>query len=251
MVSALAALVMLAVSTASIFGGSLGLPGGDRNADLSFAVSLADDGQPRRILYASTDSGLVPGEARSGPGFWYRVLDGSGTTIDEIWLPPERVGDRQLAVVVDQIASGEVLRPGATLAGFGIGWIVVDGPESALDSALESQLDVVPLPFDSVARVYENPNVEPLAASDSGEVWVKDGAGWAGDAGPDRVALAINYTSGWEPAGGQVGWSTTVSASTGSASYAGHTVNLALGYASAVVLLGGLVLIGVGRRRSS
>jgi GT2 family glycosyltransferase len=251
MFSALAALVMLALSTASIFGGSLGLPGGDRNADLSFAVSLADDDQPRRILYASTDSGLVPGEARSGPGFWYRVLDGSGTTIDEIWLPPERAGDRQLAAVVDQIASGEVLRPGASLAEFGIGWIVVDGPESALDSALESQLDVVPLPFDSVARVYENPNAEPLAASDSGDVWVKDGAGWAGDAGPGRVALAINYTSGWEPAGGQVGWSTTVSASTGSASYAGHPVNLALGYASAVVLLGGLVLIGVGRRRSS
>lgn len=251
MASALAALVMLAVSTASTFGGSLGLPEGDRNADLSFAVTLADDGQPRRILYASTDPGLVPGEARSGPGFWYRVLDGSGTTIDEIWLPPERAGDRQLSALVDRIASGEILRPGANLAEFGIGWIVVDGPESQLDSALESQLDVVPLPFDSVARVYENPNAGPLAVSDSGEVWVKEGAGWAGDAGPGRVALAINYTSGWEPAGGQVDWYTTVSASSGNASYSGHTVNLALGYGSAVVLLGGLVLIAVGRRRSS
>lgn len=251
MISALAALVMLAVSTASVFGGSLGLPGGDRNDDLSFAATLADDGQPRRILYASTDAGLVPGEARAGPGFWYRVLDGSGTTIDEVWLPPERAGDRQLEALVDRIASGEVLRPGASLAEFAIGWIVVDGPVSPLDTALESQLDVAPLPFDSVARVFENPIAEPLAVSDSGDVWEKDGAGWAGDAGAGRVALAINYTSGWEPAGGQDGWSTTVSESTGTASYSGHTVNVALGYASAVVLLGGLVLIGVGRRRRS
>ncbi len=251
MISALAALVMLAVSTAAIFGGSLGLPGGDRNADLSFAGTLADDGQPRRLLYASTDASLVPGEARSGPGFWYRVLDGSGTTIDEIWLPPERAGDRQLSAVVDRIASGEVLRPGASLAEFGIGWIVVDGPESALDSALESQLDVVPLPFDSVARVYENPNAVPIALSDRGEVWATDGAGWTGDAGAGRVSLAINYTTGWEPAGGPVDWYTSVAASSGTASYSGHTVNLALGYASAVVLLGGLVLIVVGRRSRS
>ncbi|MGF1618279.1 MAG: hypothetical protein ACFCU2_10835 [Acidimicrobiia bacterium] len=251
LISVLAALVMLAVSTAAIFGGSLGLPGGDRNADLSFAETLADDGQPRRILYASTDAGLVPGEARSGPGFWYRVLDGSGTTIDEIWLPPERAGDRQLSAVVNRIASGEVLRPGASLAEFGIGWIVVDGPESALDSALESQLDVVPLPFDSVARVYENPNAVPIAVSDRGEVWATEGAGWIGDAGPGRVALAINYTTGWEPAGGQVGWYTSVSESSGIASYSGHTVNLTLGYASAVVLLAGLVLIGFARRGRS
>ena len=251
MVSALAALVMLAVATASIFGGTLGLPAGDRNADLSFAATLVDDGQPRRILYASTDAGLVPGEARSGPGFWYRVLDGSGTTIDEVWLPPERMGDRQLSALVDRIASGGVLQPGASLAEFGIGWIVIDGPESALDSALESQLDVVPLPFDSVARVYENPNAEPIALSDRGEVWKKDGLGWAGDAGSGRVDLAINYTSGWGPAGGQVGWYTTVAASSGTASYSGHPVNIALGYVSIFVLLGGLVLIGVGRRRRS
>ncbi len=251
MVSVLAAMAMLAVSTASIFGGSLGLPGGDRNADLSFAGTLADDGQPRRILYAATDAGLVPGEERPGPGFWYRVLDGSGTTIDEVWLTPERGGDRQLAAIVDRIASGEVIRPGASLAEFGIGWIVVDGPVSPLDSVLESQLDVVPLPFDSVARVYENSIAKPLAVSDGGDVWVKDGAGWAGEAGAGRVALAINYTSGWEPAGGQVSWFTTVSESTGTASYSGHTVNVALGYTSAVVFLGGLVLIGVGRRRGS
>ncbi|CAN5750682.1 hypothetical protein BH23ACT4_BH23ACT4_04290 [soil metagenome] len=251
MISVLAAFVMLAVSTASIFGGSLGLPEGDRNADLSFAETLVDDGQPRRILYASTDAGMVPGEPRSGPGFWYRVLDGSGTTIDEVWLPPERAGDRQLSAVVNRIASGEVLRPGASLAEFGIGWIVVDGPESPLDSALQSQLDVVPLPFDSVARVYENPNAGPIAVSDTGEVWAKVGTGWTGDVGTGRVALAINYTNGWEPAGGPVGWSSSVSASSGNASYSGHAVNLALGYGSAVMLISGLVMILIGRRSRS
>ncbi|MEX1037232.1 MAG: glycosyltransferase [Acidimicrobiia bacterium] len=250
-VSTLAALVMLVISTGATFGGALGLPDGDRNDDLSFASTLADDGQPRRILYASSDKTLVPGEERPGPGIWYRLLDGTGTTIDEVWLPPERAGDRRLSSVVDRIATGAVLRPGASLAEFGIGWIVVDGPTTSLDSVLESQLDVVPLPFDTVARVYENPAADPIAVSDTGEIWVRDGLGWSGDIGPGRVELAVNYTSGWEPAGGQVDWYTTVAASTGRASYAGHAVNIMMGYVSLGVLIAGIVLIAVGRRRSS
>jgi GT2 family glycosyltransferase len=251
MVATVSALAILIVSIGSISGGNLGLPDGDRNDDLSFASSLADDGQARRILYASSDRTLVPGESRKGPGFWYRVLDGTGTTIDEVWLPPERIGDRQLSNVIDRIATGGVLRPGASLSEFGIGWIVVDGPESSLDRVLMSQLDVVPLPFDAVARVYENPAATPIARADSGEAWGRDGLGFSGDIGPGQVSLAINHTSGWEPAGGQVAWYTTVASGTGSATYSGHVVNKWLGYGSIAVLVGGLLLMGFGRRRAS
>jgi GT2 family glycosyltransferase len=250
MVATLSALAILVLSIGSIAGGELGLPNGDRNDDLSFASTLVDDGQARRILYASSDRTLVPGESRKGPGFWYRVLDGTGTTIDEIWLPPERTGDRKLSSVIDRIATGGVLRPGAGLSEFGIGWIVVDGPESSLDRALMSQLDVVPLPFDTVARVYENPMGVPIAGSDGGEVWVRDGLGWSGETGTGQVALAFNYTSGWEPDGARVDWYTTVASETGTASYSGHVVNKWLGYGSIAVLIGGLVLMGLGRRRA-
>jgi GT2 family glycosyltransferase len=250
MIATVSALAIVVVSIGALSGGTLGLPSGDRNEDLSFASTLADDGQARRILYASPDRTLVPGESRKGPGFWYRVLDGTGTTIDEVWLPPERSGDRKLSAVIDRIATGSVLRPGASLSEFGIGWIVVDGPESSLDRALMSQFDVVPLPFDTVVRVYENPTAVAIASTGDENVWVRDGLGWSGETGTGQVTLAINYTSGWEPGGEQVDWYTTVASATGASTYPGHVVNTWLGYGSIAVLVGGLVLMGVGRRRS-
>jgi hypothetical protein len=250
MIATVSALAIVVVSIGALSGGTLGLPSGDRNEDLSFASTLADDGQARRILYASPDRTLVPGESRKGPGFWYRVLDGTGTTIDEVWLPPERSGDRKLSAVIDRIATGSVLRPGASLSEFGIGWIVVDGPESSLDRALMSQFDVVPLPFDTVVRVYENPTAVAIASTGDENVWVRDGLGWSGETGTGQVTLAINYTSGWEPGGEQVDWYTTVASATGASTYPGHVVNTWLGYGSIAVLVGGLVLMGVGRRRA-
>jgi hypothetical protein len=62
--------------------------------------------------------------------------------------------------------------------------------------------------------------------------------------------LAFNYTSGWEPDGARVDWYTTVASETGTAYYSGHVVNKWLGYGSIAVLIGGLVLMGLGRRRA-
>ncbi|MDH3463389.1 MAG: hypothetical protein OEM32_07190, partial [Acidimicrobiia bacterium] len=151
-VSALGGLIMVGWSISTMLGGNLGLPAGDVNDDLIFAESLADSGEPRRVLYASDDASLVPGEARPGPGYWYRVLDGSGTTIDEVWLPPERSGDRLLEERLTEITTGSNLRPGSLLSEFGIGWIVIEGPENRLDKALATQFDIIPVPFDSSVR---------------------------------------------------------------------------------------------------
>ncbi len=247
--SALASVAILILSIGSIFNGSMGLPQGDVNDELSFSESLAEDESPRRILFVSTERDLVPGASRSGPGVWYRVLDGKGTTNDEVWLPPERLGDRALADTLEDIATGGVLRPGEALSEFAIGWIVVDGEPSSIDAALDSQLDVIPLPFDQVARVYENPTAAPIALGEEGDIWTRDGLDWVGPESDGRVALSINYTTGWEPDGERVQWHPTVSAANGVASYQPHPTNALLGWVSLGTLAAGLVLVLIGRGR--
>lgn len=248
LVSAGAGLVLVVLSATSLLNGNLGLPSGDMNDDLAFASTLVDDGQPRRVLYISGDRSTVPGEARPGPGLWYRVLDGSGTTFDEVNLPPARAGDQSLDDVITQLAAGGLLRPGEALNPYSIGWVVSSGPANSIDVALASQLDMVPLPLEDEMRVYENPAAQPLAISDTGDVWLKDGIGFSGEPGSGRVSISSNYTSGWEPNGGVVDWYTTVASSTGSANYGGHPVNVALGYASLAVLISGFGLVVWGRR---
>ncbi len=250
LVSALGALVILGWSVVSIFGGHLGLPSGDTNDDLVFAESLADDGQARRVLYVSSVQALVPGESRPGPGYWYRLLDGSGTTNDKVWLPRPRAGDQLLDDRLTAITTGSNLRPGTLLNEFSIGWVVVDGPETDLDLALANQFDIIPVPLDSEVRIYENPTAVPVASSESGDVWTKVGVRYSGDPGSDRVAITTNFSPSWGPDGDADSWWTTVSASTGTAAYSGHTLNMILGYGSILVLLGGLALMVVGRRKS-
>lgn len=250
LVSSLGALIILGWSVVSMFGGHLGLPSGDVNDSLVFAESLADDGQARRVLYVSAEQDLVPGESRPGPGYWYRLLDGSGTTNDEVWLPEPRAGDELLEERLTEITTGSNLRPGTLLSEFSIGWIVVDGPETDLDVALANQFDIIPLPLDTEVRIYENPSAIPPAAAESGAAWTKFGAGYTGAVGSDRVILTTNYSPSWGPVGEQDGWWTTVSAREGTAAYSGHVVNIVLGYASIVVLLGAAALVLFARRKA-
>jgi len=246
--ASVAALAILLLSVGSMAGGRLGLPGGDLNDQFGFAETLAEEGGPGRILLVSVDRMTIPGEARSGPGFWYRLVDGSGMTQDEVWLPGPLPGDDKLRAAIEHMASGSDLRPGATLAEFSIDWVVIDGPGSYLDDLLAVQLDLVPTPLDPDARVYENPNSVPMAAGGQ-TIWARDGAGFGGDPTTDRVRLSVNADSRWSPGPLGVDWAMSVAGEDGAARYRADPTGLVLSIASVGLLVLSLGAIVVARIR--
>jgi GT2 family glycosyltransferase len=249
LIAALGAVVILALSAGSLVNGRLGLPDGDDNDELGFASTLAGEGGPGRVLMISVDRSLLPGESRSGPGFWYRTVDGAGTTIDEVWMPESRSGDEALDSAVNRIASGAELRPGSLLAPFAIDWVVIVGAESPLQEILVSQLDLVPTPLLTGSEVYGNPAARPLASGDDGLLWARRGAGFGGAAGPGLMSILVNASDGWRPDPGSEDWHLTVSAADGSATFTGGGYLSYAPYAAAALFLAALALIGVGRAR--
>lgn len=247
--AAIGGLVILVTSVTTLLNGNLGLASGDVNERLAFSVTLSEERDPGRILYASVERELIPGEARSGPGFWYRVVDGSGITQNQVWLPPFQEGDERLEQVLADIASGAQLRPGNALAPFAIDWVVLEGPEFVLDNALLAQLDLVPAPLDPESRVYENRESVPIAGTPE-QPWSRSDGGFTGPSTGAEVPLAVSYDPDWEPDAKEDGWAMTVDGGSGSAWYSADPVELALPVASIVVVLGGLVMIFLGRRRS-
>ena len=242
-------LAIFVMSVVGISNGRLGLPAGDDNARLLFAATLSEETGPGRILHASTERSLIPGEVRSGPGFWYRVLDGAGTTLDEVWLPDARSGDDDLASSLVDIASGAELRPGDRLAPFAVDWVVLEGPAFVLDEVLLAQLDLVPLPLDPTARVYENDRAVVLAGSTT-DPWMKDGVGFSGDSVDGAVTLAVNYDESWRPNPQSVEWWVTVDGTDGEAYWAGDALDTALAVTIVALIVVAAGAIVVGRRLS-
>ena len=240
LLAAIAATAVLLLSAGSLLDGRLGLPAGDANDRYAFSSTLADRGGAQRVLVVSVDRNLVPGEVRPGPGVWYRSLDGRGTTLDEVWLPEPQAGDELLDEAIDGIAGGGELRPGSLLSDFSIAWVVVEGEASPLDTILESQLDLVPTPLATGARVFENPAALPLAVVGENLVWQKEGTGFAGVATTERAAIRVNYSHGWGPEAEKTSWFTTVSGEDGEARFS------AGGYLIwAPVLAAGLLVLAV------
>jgi GT2 family glycosyltransferase len=248
-VAALGGLAILLMSIGPLMNGRLGLSAGDANERLSFALTLLEEDGPGRMLYASSDSDVIPGEALAGPGYWYRVVDATGTTHDEIWLPAEEEGDLLLEDALIDISSGADLRPGMRLAEFAVDWVVLDGETFVLDDALLAQLDLVPTPLDPESRVYENRESQPLAGT-AESPWAREGTGFAGDSVDGSVSLAINFASGWEPDGARDGWKVSVDGEQGAASYSPELMDLALPAATILLALAALALIAVGRFRT-
>jgi hypothetical protein len=246
--SAAAAIAILILSVGSMANGRLGLPGGDTNQQYGFAETLAGEAGPGRVLVLSEERAMIPGEARSGPGLWYRVIDGSGMTQDEVWLPDSRPGDEKLASAIAKMASGSDLRPGEGLAEFSIDWVVIEGPETYLDDVLAVQLDLVPTPLDPEARVYENPNSTPMAVG-SASVWLRDGAGFAGVATSQRIRLSLNSDPRWSPQPGAADWAVSVTGVDGVGRYRAEPAGLALSIASVALLIAALAVAVVGRVR--
>ena len=249
LLASIGAVVMIVLSVAGLANGRLGLPAGDVNDRLGFASTLAEQGSPGRVLVMSADRSLIPGEARPGPGIWYRTLDGQGTTIDEVWLPEPQRGDVQLAEAIDRIASGADLRPGALLAEFAIDWVVVEGTETPLDPILDSQVDLIPTPLVTEAKVFENPQSAPLASVDDGVVWNREGTGFSGPSSAGPALLRINYSHGWAPQPDRDDWLTTVSGAEGTATFSATGYLSYAPYAAALFLIMALGLMAWGRAR--
>ncbi|HEX6220658.1 MAG TPA: glycosyltransferase [Acidimicrobiia bacterium] len=240
---------LLVFSIVAIGNGRLGLPSGDVNERLSFATTLADETGSGRILHASSDRDLIPGEARPGPGFWYRVLDGDGTTLDEVWLPGVQNGDDDLDNALTEIASGANLRPGARLSSFAVDWVVLEGPPFVLDQALTAQLDLVPLPLDPDSRVHENPMAVPVAGT-AEETWDQEGLVFSGTPVDDRVEVAVNYDDGWGPEPAPDDWFVTVSGTAGTTTWAPPVTTTSLSVATIGLLMTGIAMVAIGRLRS-
>lgn len=249
LVAILPSAAILLLSLGVVSNGRLGMPEGEMNERFDFASTLADESGPGRILVASTSRGDIPGEARAGPGFWYRLIDGDQMTLDEVWLADRRDGDRALLAAIEAISTGSDLRPGERLAPFAVDWIVLLGREFRLDDVLVAQLDLVPTPLDPGSRVYENPGADPLADPESVSAWTRSGTGFAGESGPGRVSLAVNHDAGWAPDAEPVDWQTSVSASAGEAVFEGSDFDLGLALASGGLMLAALALMVVGRMR--
>jgi hypothetical protein len=249
LLASLGAVAILLASALGFLNGRLGLPSGDVNDRLSFASTLAGGPTPGRVLLMSPDRSLVAGEARPGPGVWYRTLDGQGTTLDEVWLPEPQNGDLKLSDAVTRIASGAELRPGALLSEFSIDWVVLDGEETVFDQVLQTQIDLVPTPLASGARVYENPESSPLAAVVDGPEWERLGTGFAGPSSAERVSMRVNHSNGWAPDPIADDWFTTVAAEQGLAEFAATGYLAWAPYVAAGLLAAALALVAWGRAR--
>ena len=237
---------ILVLSLIALGNGRLGLPPGDLNESLEFASAAVEGRPPARVLVASADRVLVPGAARPGPGFWYRLVDGSGMTHDEVWLPPATEGDRELASAMAAISSGSELRSGVLLVPFAVEWVILEGPEFRLDKVLATQLDMVPVPLEEGARVFQNTNRAPIAATGDSP-WARSGTGFAGEAGEGRVRLAVTFDDGWDPDPVRQDWAVEVSAAEGEARYGPDPDRFTAALASFAVAVVGLVMAVVGR----
>ena len=151
--------------------------------------------------------------------------------------------------IIDHLISGVDLRPGAALAQFGIGWVVVL-PGADLDrQALDRQIDLSLTPVDPELIVYENLADSARAVTDDGAVWAWEGQTYRGDPTDGRVRLADNADARWGPDWApDDGWANTVSGTDGQAVFTPDSLTRVAGLASGVLLLVLLLLIGWGTR---
>lgn len=238
--------VLLAVSMAGLSGGRGGLPTDEWGESLQF-VTLGAEGVERALLVA-TEPDRLPGDSRRGPGFWYRVVDTRGPTLDQAVLAPMGEGDAALDAALNRIVTGATLEPGELLSQFGIRWIIaVEEASELLTPVLAAQVDLNPFPFAEGLRVYENVVNRPVAAADDGTVWEREGTGFAGPASDTRVRLAVQGGPGWGPDWQPEGWAGTVDGSTGHASYRLLSSDGWLAISGAVIFILGLA-VGVWER---
>ncbi|MPZ51986.1 MAG: hypothetical protein GEU79_04505 [Acidimicrobiia bacterium] len=230
----------------SFLGGRLGLPSDDWGDRLEFLANMDADGASRVLLVSKEPDGL-PGEVRSGPGFFYRVVETPRVNFDELWLPNPAEGDAQLGDFLEVMATGAILRPGAELADFGIEWVVTSrGAEEAehpLSVPLQTQVDLVRIPMeDETLQVFRNSTSASVVASD----WYFDGTGYSGTE-VERIRLASNSDPSWSPGFTEEGWAMTLSGVEGQIEYGIDWGTRSVVWLGWLIIAAGVVLRGVFR----
>ncbi|HEX2152694.1 MAG TPA: hypothetical protein VHL52_01790 [Acidimicrobiia bacterium] len=239
--AAVAGGVVLLISLAGVGGGRAGLPPDAWEHGLQFMTVDAEGVE--RALLISPEPDRLPGESRPGPGFWYRLIDTTGPTIDQMVLGPPDEGDVALQAAIEEIATGATLEPGQVLAPFAVRWLVsLEESAELVSPVLDAQLDLNSFPFVEDLLVYENTAVRPVAVTDQGVPWRREGTGFAGTPTDQRVRLAIAGNERWEPDWQQEDWAGTVDGGQGGTAYSRLSADRVTVLAGVVIVLAGLVL---------
>jgi hypothetical protein len=245
-IAAAAAVGLVVLSLGHVVNGRAGFPPDQWTDRLVFTESLGSETEAARVLVVGNPDQL-PGEHRSVAGVAYRVLDVNGPNLEDARLGLARLGDQALADVVSSISGGDLVRPGAALAEFGIGWVaVIDDP--AFVSAMAAQVDMDETPVSEDLTVFLNSTPSARAVSDDGTVWEFDGVSFSGPAREGTVRIADNASARWGPGWEQDDWANRVSASDGVAGFEPISQRRTLGWVSALVAILGIVMLPFVRR---
>ena len=242
-----AAFVLLASTVLVLIPGRAGLPGDEYRDSLAF-TAVEGESAARVLMFGPADS--LPGDSRMFEGTPYRVVS---TPLPRLWeaqLGEPRLGDDELAAVIESIAAGQVARAGEALAPFGIKWVMFTGP-TPMESVFGGQLDMAPLPG-LTGSVFVSEVGAARAVTTEGTVWSVSGTGYegAGTTG-SRVWVAENADQRWGPQPwSQAGWANELPADAGSVAFDGRSdlQRQAFAAGAVFVLLFALALFGTGRR---
>ncbi len=235
---AVVGVVMMSLPAA--VGGSLGLEDDGWGERLEFVGALSSNPSSERVLLVGP-AGSLPGEVRAAGFYEFRLVNGPLFGFDQAHLPEERIGDRAMREMLDVVAGGGSLRPGAELAPFAIRWIVVVG-DSGFSRGFNTQLDVREVSVSPGVRVFENTVASARVESGSAD-WMYEGDTLTGPP-VESIRLADNFDGGW--AADRDGWANRIPASSGVLQYRPDPLRLGLALAipAAMALAAGAVWLG-------
>ena len=245
-IAAAAAVGLIVLSLGHVVDGRAGFPQDQWTDRLVFTDSLGGDAEAARVLVVG-DPEQLPGEHRAVGAVSYRVVDVDGPTLEGARLGVPRLGDKALDDIVGSIAGSELVRPGAALAEFGVGWVaVIDDP--AFVSAMAAQVDMDETPVSEDLTVFLNTVPSARAVSDDGSVWEFEGGTFSGRASDATVRIADNASPRWGPDWEQDEWANRISAAEGVTTYEPNSLRRALGWVSLVVTALGVAMLPFVRR---
>jgi len=240
--------LLAAASVLPILRGRAGFEVDQFREALAFTGPRAGAQGPDRVLFLGQGA---PGELRTLTDIPYRVMSAQ-VPLTEAWLPVRQAGDVALERTLLALRDPQMQRPGATLAEFGIRWVVVMEP-NPLEAGFQAKLDMRRLPlFDVPFVVYENLESSPRAVRDDGVIWRHDGFGYQGPASAGgQVRIAEQYNERWQPDVEAEDWAALAAGDTGEIAVAVDGTQRALAWLAATVAVASLLaaIAGIGARR--